>query len=289
MNTNNNACPLDMDLLCRLSEKPEPFAPGEPLFWNDPHIAKQMLGAHLNPDIDAASRKPETIERIVRHLVGWLGLKPGNRVLDIGCGPGLYCKRLAGYGLDVTGMDFSENSLEYARKDAKENGLSIRYIYRNYLEMDFEDEFDAVFLVYGDYCVLSDSQRAALLKKVHKALKAGGSFIFDVTTRELRRTHGVKNGWYAAQGGFWKPGLHLVLETGFDYPELDLYLDQYIVVEGSGKTSVYRNWFRDFSKDTIRPELEKGGFQPLEFWGNLAGDPYEDNGEWIGIAARKLG
>ncbi|NTU54630.1 MAG: hypothetical protein HGA79_00090 [Anaerolineales bacterium] len=44
--------------LIELQQKPEPFTPGEPLFWDDPHISKQMLDVHLNPNIEAASRKP---------------------------------------------------------------------------------------------------------------------------------------------------------------------------------------------------------------------------------------
>ena len=55
--------------LIELQQKPEPFAPGEHLFWNDPHISKQMLHAHLDPNIEAASRKPETIDRSVKWLI----------------------------------------------------------------------------------------------------------------------------------------------------------------------------------------------------------------------------
>ncbi|WP_345305315.1 hypothetical protein [Candidatus Villigracilis saccharophilus] len=61
--------------LIELQQNPEPFAPGELLFWNDPHISKQMLDAHLDPNIEAASRKPETIDRSVKWLIKTLGLK----------------------------------------------------------------------------------------------------------------------------------------------------------------------------------------------------------------------
>ena len=48
---NNDSIPdgsrLDLDLLLSLQEKPAPFTPGEPLFWDDPHISAQMLQAHL--------------------------------------------------------------------------------------------------------------------------------------------------------------------------------------------------------------------------------------------------
>jgi hypothetical protein len=51
--------------LIRLQQKPEPFTPGEALFWDDPHISSQMLAVHLNPAMEAASRRPETIDRSV--------------------------------------------------------------------------------------------------------------------------------------------------------------------------------------------------------------------------------
>jgi hypothetical protein len=75
---------IDIRLVCQLQEKPSLFAPGEAQFWTDPHIARQMLAAHLNPNSDAASRRPETIERSVAWIVQTLGLKPGDRALDLG-------------------------------------------------------------------------------------------------------------------------------------------------------------------------------------------------------------
>jgi hypothetical protein len=69
--------------LINLSEKPKPFTPGEVLFWNDPHISTQMLKIHLDPDIDAASRHPETIDRSVKWLIETLALKAGDSILDL--------------------------------------------------------------------------------------------------------------------------------------------------------------------------------------------------------------
>ena len=73
--------------------KPPPFTPGEPLFWDDPHISAQMLEAHLNPETDQASRNRGTIEASVAWIVEALGVGVGDAVLDLGCGPGLYAAR----------------------------------------------------------------------------------------------------------------------------------------------------------------------------------------------------
>ena len=115
-----------------LQEKPEPFSPGEALFWDDPHISAQMLQAHLNPNNDLASRRPETIRRSVEWLVATLDLQPGVSLLDPGCGPGLYAMRLAKKELCVTGVYYSRRSIEYATQVAQQNDLDIEYRYQDY-------------------------------------------------------------------------------------------------------------------------------------------------------------
>ncbi len=278
---------LDIQTLYDLQEKPPVFAAGTPEFWTDPHISQQMLRFHLDPSTEAASRRPETIERSTAWIIETLGLQPGDMVLDLGCGPGLYTARLAERGLKVTGVDFSQNSIDFAHEYAAQHGLPITYRCQNYLELADESRFDAALLIYGDFCPLSPEQRSRLLANIARALKPGGRFVFDVTTPHLRQREGIKNGWYASQGGFWKPGPHLVLEQGFAYPEQDIYLDQYVVVEPSGKISVYRNWFQDYSKGRIRAELEANGFTVQGVWGDLTGSPLTEESDWIGLIARK--
>lgn len=278
---------LDLMLLMDAQEKPEPFTPGEPLFWNDPHISSQMLAVHLDPDTDLASRKADTIDASVSWIIETLGLQAGDAVLDLGCGPGLYAARLAQRSLVVTGVDYSQRSITYARNFAAEHGLSIDYRYQNYLNLEEKNLFDVVLLIFGDYCTFPLENRHKLLGNVHRALRPGGHFILDVSTRVLRERYGLKNGWYVSQGGFWRPGPHLVLESGFDYPQQAIWLDQYIIIEPSGKITIYRNWFQDYDRGSIIAELAKGGFDVQSVWGDLTGSPYSEEGEWIGLIAKR--
>ncbi|MBL0345553.1 class I SAM-dependent methyltransferase [Candidatus Villigracilis affinis] len=273
--------------LIGLQQKPAPFTSGEPLFWDDPHISVHLLEAHLNPDIDAASRNPETIDRSVKWLIENLALKAGDSVLDLGCGPGLYTSRFARAGLQVTGVDYSHRSIEYATKFAAENNLNIAYRYQNYLELNDKNRYDVVLLIYGDFCPLNPEQRTTLLNNVYRALKPNGKFVLDVSTREHRKKHGNKNRWQALESGFWKPGPHLVLEEGFDYPEQSIWLDQYTVIEANGKMSVYRNWFQDYTPETITNELAQNGFVVESLWGDLTGTFFTQESEWIGLVTYK--
>ena len=115
-------------------EPPEMDAAGDSVFWQDDYISKKLLDVHLDPHDDLASRKPGFMDR----SAGWIGsLMPPAlypRLLDLGCGPGLYALRFAKTGYAVTGVDFSRRSVAYARDAAKTQGLAIDYICEDYLK-----------------------------------------------------------------------------------------------------------------------------------------------------------
>ena len=282
-----NSRGLDLSLLRRLQERPEPFAPGNARFWDDPYISAQMLAAHLDPHTDAASRRPGTIDDTIAWLVPTLELHPGAAVLDLGCGPGLYTHRLAARGIAVTGIDLSRRSIDYAINDAAERRLAIEYRCENYLCLADRERYDAALLIYGDYCVLAEAERARLLHNVYRALRPGGRFVLDVTTREHRKGAGWHGDYSVEENGFWKPGLCLVLRSGFDYPEQSIFLNQAIVVESDGVLSLYRLWFQDFSPETIASELQAVDFSVESMWSDLQGSRYHAGSEWIGLVARR--
>ncbi len=78
--------------------------------WADDHISSRMLEHHLDPDSDIASRNHAFIRRAASWLVDEFDLV-GRRVLDLGCGPGLYAMELARREVEVTGVDFSNRSI----------------------------------------------------------------------------------------------------------------------------------------------------------------------------------
>ena len=285
--------PLTMKHLQELQQKPAPFAPGEPLFWDDPHISKGMLAAHLDPNTEAASRPPAIIDRSVAWIIETLDLRRGDAVLDLGCGPGLYAARLAASGMAVTGVDMSRRSIDYALNYAKTHNLDITYRYQDYLHLKDEDRYDAALLIYGDLCPLSPSQRTRLLRNVHRALKAEGHFVLDVSQRGPWSVEEVGTSWYAAERGFWRPNPHLVLEQRFDYEETSLHLDQYLVIEendeGAPSTiTTYRVWRQEYTPETLTAELEARGFQVESLWGDLAGEAYDRASRWIGAVTKRV-
>lgn len=115
--------------------RPPPFSAfTTPEFWDDPHISAKMLKAHLNPDTDAASRRHDFIDRSVEWIVSTFALSPRSRVLDLGCGPGLYAGRIARQAVPVVGIDVSRRSIAYARSAWAGRIPPAEFRLANYLE-----------------------------------------------------------------------------------------------------------------------------------------------------------
>lgn len=279
---------LDLAVLVDLARKPAPYAPGEPLFWDDPHISAQMLRAHLNPHTDAASRRPATIEATVAWLRERLDLLPGRRLLDLGCGPGLYAERLARGGIAVTGVDYSRSSIAHARGSAQAAGLAVQYHHQDYLTLDYQAAFDVAIMVYYDFGVLPPAERGRLLDRVHASLVPGGRFVFDVLTREGREAGRAEPGWEASTGGFWRPGEHLVLTRVHSYPEQAVELDEYLVIDPDGTVTPYRVWQSYHTEETITRILAERSFVVEDVYGDLTGQPLRAGSEGLGVVARRL-
>mgnify|MGYP003828629161 CR=1 FL=1 len=265
--------------------RPVPYEPGEEL-WNDSHISKMMLEAHLSSDTDAASYTPSKIRAICDHLSQRMQIKEGSAIIDLGCGPGLYCALLAKKGFNMTGIDGSENSIQYASEHHKAGNA--RYICGSYLNPFGDGEYDAAMMISEDYGVLSPENRKLLLKNIYTVLKPNGYFAFDISSltafKARKYTYAPK--WYASDPGFWRPHRHFVLEKTFFYPDIPALCDLYSVFDSEMK--IYRIWQTFFSPDSIQAELESSGFQTDAVLSNLWGGEYTDDSPTIGVICQKV-
>ena len=140
----------------------------------------KMLEYHLDHSVDLSSRNKDFVARSVKWIVSHFGIDANTNIADFGCGPGLYTTLFAENNAYVTGIDFSERSIRYAREISDQKGLGINYVQENYLKFETEDRFDLITMIFCDFCALSSSQRKTLLAMFHKFLKPGGSVLLDV-------------------------------------------------------------------------------------------------------------
>ena len=270
------------DLLNDISKRPEPFSRYTVKeLWTRPHLAQQMLGYHLSQETDLASRRLNSIDLVVDWIDTQLDLS-GKAICDLGCGPGLYARRFVIKGAKVTGVDISELSLDYAKR----NDSKTIYIKADYLSDGLPSGFDVITLIYTDFCVLSPTQRKKLLGRMHEMLNPGGHIVLDVAgIGSFAKREEVTIIENSLMDGFWAPGEYVGIQRTFLYPQEYLSLDRYLIVEPDEPWQIY-NWFQHFTPESIELELQVSGFKIDEMVGDLCGASLEPESDLIGIIAQ---
>ncbi len=278
---------MDLAKVEKLARRPPVFTSGTNQMWSDPHISRFMLEAHLDPDWEAASRRQETISASIKWLLGEIIPPPPARILDLGCGPGLYSLPLAHAGYEVLGVDISSRSINYAREQAQGKNLQLEYRELDYRGLDFNNYFDLVLLIYCDLGALVNSDRDLVLGKIYQALRPGGLFVFDVFTPKRRGKEAEGKSWEVARESFWSPLPHLVLSETFFYPEEDTFLDQHLVIEEKGGIKTFRIWDHVYTRETLNLLMERTGFAGWEFFRDITGKAFSPDSETVVVVAKK--
>ncbi len=134
--------------------------------WFEP-IAEHLGAAYLRYSFTKGTRQE------VGFLTTQLGLRPGMRVLDVGCGPGRHAHALAELGLIVHGIDISQRFVDLATADAPPGATFERADARS---LQFHSEFDVVIcLCQGAFGLMTaDGQDETVVAGMSNALRPGG-------------------------------------------------------------------------------------------------------------------
>ncbi|AGL03435.1 class I SAM-dependent methyltransferase [Desulfoscipio gibsoniae] len=135
-------------------------------------LANNYDGWYLAP----ASRFADRVEKDA--VLGYLEIKDGMSVLDIGCGTGNYTLLLSRQGLRVTGLDISPGMLARARAKAEEAHLDVELLQGDATALPFGDNsFDAVLSVSAlEFMPHPDK----VLREAYRVLKPGGRLVVGV-------------------------------------------------------------------------------------------------------------
>lgn len=151
-------------------------------YWNE-HIHDLEIVSHL-------IGSPSFFQELERYRFEKLGYLPGlvefesfagKRVLEVGCGAGTDLARFAKGGAEVVGIDLADVSIDLARRNFKQRGLSGEFHTMDGENMSFgEESFD---LVYAHGVLQYTADIARMVTEIHRVLRSDGQAILMVYNR----------------------------------------------------------------------------------------------------------
>jgi trans-aconitate methyltransferase len=216
-------------------------------------------------------------------LLELLDAKPGEHILDLGCGTGHLTQRIQSLGAIVTGIDSSAEMIQ----QAEENFPELKFTVANAANFYFEEPFDAIF---SNAVLHWIKDQDSLIKTVYDNLKSGGRFVAEMggrgnvgkmiaATQQVLLKHGYVD--QAAMVMWYFPGLgeytKRLEDQGFRVTFAAHYDRQTPLQDGNKGVA---KWIAMFGNEYMKgvPEGEKQ--QLLKEITDLLEPQYNENGQW---------
>ncbi|WP_040390322.1 methyltransferase domain-containing protein [Catelliglobosispora koreensis] len=153
-------------------------------------------------------------DRLTQAIIDATSLKPGQRLLDVGCGNGRPAVLAAQQtGVTAVGVNLSTQQIEDANKLASEAGLGdkVTFAVEDAMHLPYEDaSFDAVWAIE----ILSHtSDRVAAMREMLRVLRPGGRIVVSDVSERVKLDDAQREGLFAAF-------LMTSIVSHTDYPKL---------------------------------------------------------------------
>ena len=213
-------------------------------------------------------------------LVNLLKLKPGERVLDLCCGPGRFSIELARRGYKVSGVDRTALYLAEARRRAKQEKLDVEFVRSDMRQFARLRAFDACINMFTSFGYFEDpADDLKVCRHVLQSLRPGGRFLIQAAGKEWLARHFQPSDWREMAGTF-------VLEERKVAPGWTGLENRWVLIR-KGKVREFRFFLRVYSGVELRDLLLRAGFANADIYGGLNGEPYDHNSRWLVAVARK--
>lgn len=208
---------------------------------------------------------PEAVKRMVDFMCDALGLTPGSKVLDAGCGVGKFAIELASRGCQVTAIDSSDYMVEKCREFS--SGLPLTAIKMTCETMEFSNEFDAV-ISWGHslgYGTREDDLEA--IKRMHEALIPCGKLLLDLHNLSGYLNYFVGRHWEERETAF------ALRDVEFDGADHKFVCRNIIVPKDCSPSRESTLEILEYQPEEIESILKSTGFSDITFYGDSVSSP----------------
>lgn len=221
----------------------------------------------------------------------WLGyikryVKPGSRILDVGCGTGTFTLFLAEEGYEVSGVDLSTDMLTIADAKAREKHFSIPFLHQDMRRLEGFSGMDGVVIFCDSLNYLHDQTDVTeTFQSVYQALKSGGEFLFDV--HSPYKIEEVFH--YQMYGENGEDISYMWFSEAGDEPLSVHHIMTFFRMRQDGAYERFdeEHYQRTFSPDTYFDLLHKAGFKDIDITSSFGNEPVKEESDRIFFRAVK--
>lgn len=268
---------------------PVPWQEGDNIPWHEPGFSARMLAEHLSQTHDHASRRTPIIEAHIQWIHETVLHSTPSRILDLGCGPGLYSNRLAELGHTCVGIDYSPASVAYAKENSKRAGLTATYLHEDIRTADYGEKYDLAMLLFGELNVFSKQDATHILLKANRSLRPGGQLLLEPHLyASLIPDAQATNTWFSGNSGLFHPAPHLVLmESTWDQAQAIKTIRYYIIDAATAEVTRYAQSMQAYTPEAYTQLLTGAGFADVKVLPGLAHDRIDPAVAFCAIIASK--
>ncbi|REH97593.1 hypothetical protein DOS70_01580 [Staphylococcus felis] len=255
--------------------------------WTHSKFQNFILQSHLNDNIKGGGRGLKFVD-LASSFISEVALQYSvETILDIGCGPGLYSKILAEKGFELTGIDVSKVSIDFAKKNAANAQLDINYINDDIKTCEIRNKFDMAMILYQTYSTFTLEDRTKILKKIYNSLNEEGLLLLDVPSVSLYQKLIDINLWETNKEYDEIFNDNLLILTKHQKYKNNLMLNKAIYYFKQDGIYDFNEWYQHFSLTTIKNELDLVGFKTIAVYSDVDGSDYQDGANCITILCKK--
>lgn len=269
---------------------PTPWPDGDAIPWHDPILSQRLLQAHIKMEANPATSRIPHVQRQVTWIHNKLLQGRPLRVLNLGCGPGIYTTHLAQRGHSCVGIDASPAAVDYAREQARANSLDCTYEQGYLQQTEFGSGFGLALLVFGEFNVYKPADIQTMLTKIYQALTTDSFLLLEVHTYlYIRRMGRRASNWTVYPHGLFGDAPYLYLQEYFwDRPSRTTTTRFYTIPLSDGHVSRYVQTFQAYTNTECQDMLEGAGFTDVTFYPSLGGSSGKRHDGLLWVSARKV-